>query len=281
MAVRCWSVKTGAVWRLWRSGAFYTPGAATQRCGLFSLALAAFLLPSMVHAQAHPATARQQIDASVQALGGPAYCGVHTIVRQGRIAGFFQGQPTGALTRAVVSLQLPDRKHIALGPKGAVVQIFRTGAAWEITYKGVKPLPAKTVAAYDRGRQYALRTVLCQWAADRASILLDQGPRTVDGHLAEAVTVISRKNLSATLVLKAASHLPLQLTYRWRDPDFHDQNTDTVIYANYHQIAGIATPFTLTERHNGQTISQFFVDRVQYNRPLAPTLFDPALAKRP
>ena len=255
--------------------------AAGLRRGICYLALTATLLPPMLHAQVQSATARQQITATVQALGGPAYCAVQTVVRKCRVAGFFQGQPTGALTLATFSTQMPDREHVALGPKGAVVQIFRTGAAWEITYKGVKPLPAKTVAAYDRSRKYALRTVLCQWAVDPSSILLDRGQRTTDGHLADAVTVISRRNLSATVVLDAASHLPIQLTYHWRDPEFHDQNTDTVIYANYHAVSGIASPFTVTQRHNGQTISQLFVDGVRYNVPLPSRLFDPAQSKRP
>lgn len=244
-----------------------------------SLALVLLLAAPVAMAQQPPSAAAQQIAAAVQALGGPAYCAVRTIVSKGRVAAFFQGQPTGALTPVLVSSQLPDREHIALGPKGKVVQIFHTGAAWEITYKGVKPLPAATIADYDRGRQYALRTVLCRWAADPKSILLDQGTRTVDGHLAHAITVINRGNLSATIIVDAVTHLPLQETYRWRDPEFHDQNTDAVIYANYHEVAGIATPFTVTRMHNGQTVSQFFVDRVRYNVPLAPALFDPAQNK--
>lgn len=244
-----------------------------------SLAWVLLLAVPAIRAQQPPAAAKQQIAAAVQALGGPAYCAVRTIVSKGRVAAFFQGQPTGALMPLIVSSQLPDREHIALGPKGKVVQIFHTGAAWEITYKGVKPLPAATIADYDRGRQYALRTVLCRWAANPKSILLDQGTRTVDGHLAHAITVINRCNLSATIIVDAVTHLPLQETYRWRDPEFHDQNTDAVIYANYHEVAGIATPFTVTRMHNGQTVSQFFVDRVRYNVPLAPALFDPAQNK--
>ena len=246
-----------------------------------SLALVLLLVASNAWAQQPPAAARQQITAAVQALGGQAYCAARTIVSKGRIAAFFQGQPTGALTPVVVSSRLPDREHIALGPKGSVVQIFHSGAAWEITYKGVKPLPATTIAAYDRSRQYALRAVLCEWAADPKSILIDQGPRTADGHLAHAVTVINRSNLSAAIIIDAVTHLPLQAAYRWRDPEFHDQNTDAVIYANYHEVAGIATPFTITRLHNGQTVSQFFMDRVRYNVPLGPGLFDPAENKRP
>ena len=245
------------------------------------LALVLLLAASTGGAQQPPAAAKQQIAAAVQALGGPAYCAVRTIVSKGRVAAFFQGQPTGALTPVAVSSQLPDREHIALGPKGAVVQIFHTGAAWEITYKGVRPLPAEAVAAYARSRQYALRAVLCQWAADPQSILLDQGPATVDGHLAASLTIINRKNLSATVAFDAATHLPLQMSYPWRDPGFHDQNTDVMMYANYHEVSGLATPFTITRVHNGQTVSQLFVDRVRYNQPLPPVLFDPARTRRP
>jgi hypothetical protein len=38
------------------------------------------------------------------------------------------------------------------------------------------------------------------------------------------------------------THLPLARTFQWRDPEYHDKNTDTEEYDDYHTIDGFPTP---------------------------------------
>lgn len=222
--------------------------------------------------QAHAA-----LSATIQALGGPAWVGLRTSREHVRIASFFQGNPTEEVAEAAISREHPDKERIELD-KGKVAQIFSGSSGWEITYKGKKNLPAEKVEDHMRWQRHSLRIVLGRWIADPATVVLDEGTEQVERHLAQKFTLMNVAHNAVTLDVDAESHLPLRLSFEWRDPRFHDKNVDAVEFDNYHRIDGIATPFTVTRTHNGEIVQQTFVLRAEYNLDLAENLFDPDYA---
>jgi hypothetical protein len=108
--------------------------------------------------------------------------------------------------------------------------------------------------------------------------LIDRGPSQIDTHRTEKITLINPSNDAVTLEIDMESHLPLRLSFTWRDPQFHDKNTDAVEYDNYHRVDGIATPFTVTQTHNGEIVYQQFVLQAKDNIGLQENLFDPDYA---
>jgi hypothetical protein len=237
------------------------------------------LSPSLLNGQPAATFTNQQkahevLTATMQALGGPVWLDLHTSRCRVRIAAFFQGNPTGEVSEATISSQLPDKERIDLD-KGRVVQIFSGSSGWEITYKGKKDLPAKKLEEYLRWRKYSLRSVLSQWFRNPSTVLIDQGPSQIDTHRTEKITLINSSNDAVTLEIDMESHLPLRLSFTWRDLQFHDKNTDAVEYDNYHRVDGIATPFTVTQTHNGEIVHQEFVLLAEDNIGLQENLFDP------
>lgn len=269
------------------------------RFGMGLALIVGAVLPSLLVGQATDAAAgaSQQkahatLAATIQALGGPAWLNIHTSRDRVRMAAFFQGNPTGVMEDAIVSREFPGNVRVE-SDKGKVVQIFSGASGWEITYKGKKSLPAENLEDHLRWQKYSLRTVLGQWAGDPATALLDEGTDQVERHLAEKIVLIHSSNGGSansgpandgsaddavTLEVDAASHLPLRLSFAWRDPRFHDKNIDAVEYDSYHRMDGIATPFTVTRTHNGEIVLQEFVLRAEYNVGLQGNLFDPDYA---
>lgn len=270
MAGRSWSAKPPRHWRV----------------GKAWLALVCMLWTPLSRAQATDAiaSANQQkahavLAATIQALGGLAWLHLRTSRSQVRIASFFQGTPTGEVSEATVAVELPSadltsKQRIDLD-KGHVVQIFSGGTGWEITYKGKKSLPAEKLESYLRWRKNSLGTVLREWYENPATVLMDQGPSQIERQPVEKITLINSANDAVTLDVDTDTHLPLRLSFDWRDPQFHDKNLDAVEYDNYHRIDGIATPFTMTRTHNGEIVYQRFLLRVEYNVALRNDLFDP------
>ena len=70
------------------------------------------------------------------------------------------------------------------------------------------------------------------------------------------------------------THLPLTRSFKWRDPLYKDMNTDVEDYADYHDIEGLPTAFSITRMHNGEMVRQVFIDKVHYNQDLAPDFWD-------
>jgi len=255
-----------------------------RRLGLAWALVFGALSPVLLMAQATDAAAvasqrkaHAALTATIQALGGPAWVGLRTSREQVRIASFFQGNPTGEVADAVISREHPDKERVELD-KGRVVQIYSGSSGWEITYKGKKNLAAEKVEDHVRWQTHSLRIVLSRWIGDPATVVLDEGKEQVERHLAEKFTLMNAANNAVTLDVDAESHLPLRLSFEWRDPRFHDKNVDAVEFDSYHGIDGIATPFTVTRTRNGEIVQQKFLLRAEYNVALPENLFDPDYA---
>ena len=252
-------------------------------------ALLCLLCPFLLRGQATDSAvlanqqkARAALAATVEALGGQAWLNARNSRFRVRMASFFQGQPTGEVAEATVTSVFPDQERIDT-EKGHVVQIVSGTRGWEITYKGMKELPPEKLDEYLRWRNHSLGVVLREWYRDPATVLIDQGPSQVERHGTEKITLIhsgkdGAGNEAVTMEVDTENHLPLRLSFAWRDPHFHDKNLDAVEYDNYHSIDGIATPFTVTETHNGEVVHQRYVLRAQYNVPVPNGLFDPKRA---
>ena len=95
---------------------------------------------------------------------------------------------------------------------------------WEVTYKGKAPLPQEQVDDYLRRRDHSIETVVKMWLNDPQTILVYEGQRLAERHLAEQVTLISADNEAVTILMDAQTHLPLRRSFQWRDPVYKDKN---------------------------------------------------------
>jgi len=119
-----------------------------------------------------------------------------------------------------------------------------------------------------------VETAIKVWLKDPKTILVYEGQRLAERHLAEQVTLISAKNEAITIQMDKQTHLPLRRTYQFRDPVYKDKNLDAEEYADYHVIEGLPTPFSVTRLRNDEMVRQVYIDKVSYNQPLAPDFWD-------
>jgi hypothetical protein len=216
------------------------------------------------------AQARAALNAMVQALGGQAWLNMKNQMRQGKVAAFFHGQPSGGATEYWEYHAWPDQDRIDYSRHRDVVQFYLGRAGTEVTFKGKAPLPQEQVDDWLRRRDHSIETMVKTWLNDPKTILVYDGQRLADRHLADQVTLISAGNETVTIQMDVETHLPLRRTFEWRDPVYKDMNTDAEEYDDYHAIDGIQTPFTITRYKNGDMTRQYFLVHVAYNQPLAP-----------
>ena len=256
---------------------------------ILPLALAVLMLfvPRATPAQAtdadaakNAAQARAALDAMVQALGGNLWLNINSMERHGHIAAFYQGNPDPGTTEFFEFHQWPDHDRIEYTKYRDVVQFYVGRQGWEVTYRGKKPLDQEIVDDYLRRRDHSIETAVKVWMKDPNTILIYEGQHMVERHLGEQVTLISPQNEAITILMDLQTHLPLQRTFQWRDPKYHDKNTDTEEYDDYHTIQGFPTPFTVTRMKNGDTVRQYYVDRVSFNGNLQADFWDPDAAAK-
>jgi hypothetical protein len=213
--------------------------------------------------------ARAALDAMVQALGGEAWLNLKNQTREGRVAAFYQGKPSGGTTEYWEFHAWPANDRIEYTKHRDVVEIFTGREGWEITYKGKAALPADQVEDFLRRRDHSIETALKVWLKDPQTILIYEGQHLAARHLADQVTLISKENEAVTILMDTQTHLPLRRTFQWRDPLYKDKNLDAEEYDDYHTVDGFPTPFTITRFKNDDMVSQRFLVHAAYNQPLA------------
>jgi hypothetical protein len=218
--------------------------------------------------------ARVVLDAMVQAMGGPAWLDMKSQLRQGHVAAFFHGKPSGGTTDYWEYHVWPDHDRIEYTKHRDVLQFYIGRTGEEVTYKGKAALPQEQVDDFLRRRDHSIETAVKLWLKDPQTILIYEGQRLAERHLADQVTLISAQNEAVTILMDTQTHLPLRRTFEWRDPLYKDKNLDAEEYDDYHTVNGLPTPFTITRFKNDDMISQRFLDHVTYNQDLPADFWD-------
>ena len=276
-----------------------------KRFALLTLAAATLFAPQLLRAQASdlpsaapaptPGVTSEQrgrllLDQMIAALGGDAWLNRTSMQLEGRTSSFFHGQPNPyiveyhAVDRFAASGQpeaervgfLTDRGMIMPGKKIDVVQIWKEGHGYEVTFKGQTDLPKEQVDDFYRRKAHSIEAVVKSWIHAPGVMILAEGTTMVERHLSDKITLLNAQNDAVTLELDATTHLPMRRSFQWRNPQFNDFDEEVEDYDDYHTIQGLPTPMTITRYHNGDMTNQRYFTKVTYNLPLAPNLFDPA-----
>lgn len=218
--------------------------------------------------------ARAALNAMVQALGGQAWLNMKNSERVGHLAAFFHGNPDLGTESFYYFHQWPDHDRIEYTQHRDDVQFFIGNQGWEVTFRGKKAIPQKDLDNFLRDRAHSIETAVKVWMKDPKTILIYEGPRMVERHLGIQVSLIAANNDALTIVMDNDTHLPLRREYQYRDPVYHDLDTQTEEYDDYHNVDGLPTAFNLTRIKNGETTQQLYLEHVTYNRDLPDNFWD-------
>ena len=261
------------------------------------LLLAAFATPHL-HAQASaipsaqsspdtndPQAGRKLLNKMIEALGGQAWLNRTDYSATGQTGTFYKGTANPYVTQfeRYVRLHPFGERLIIVSKQGVfipttkrdVAVIWTTDKGYEVTYKGKKELPEKDITEFFLYQKHSLDTVMLDWLKQPGVLITYEGTLLMERKVADKVSILTASNDGVTLALDENTHLPISLTFQWRDPTYHDFNTEMQEYDDYHPIEGIMTPLTLTRFHNGDMTQQVFLKEVHYNVHFPPDLLDP------
>src|SRR3984957_17610197 len=219
--------------------------------------------------------AKALIDQAIEALGGAAYLNIHDRELTGRTFGFHHGRSSGNGVEFWSFSEFPDKERVELTKQRDITELYVGNRAWEITYKGPKPIEPKDLDDYLRRRRFSLDTILRTWVNDPGVVVLFEGAAIAAQHPTEQITLINSQNESVTLYFDTDTHLPVKKSFSWRDPVDRQKNLEEEVYENYRAVSGIMAPYNLTRYFNGDMASQRFLNSVTINQALDEAMFDP------
>jgi len=224
--------------------------------------------------------ARQLLDQMVAALGGQAWLTYTTSGQQGRSYTFFHGKPTSAGTLYWRFYEYPDKERREVTKQRDVVYIYNGDKGYEKTFKGTAAEDDKNMQEILRRRRHSLEVVMREWLKDPETVLFYDGQSVADQQMVDVVTILNKDNDHLSIGIDINTHLPINKRYTWRDPDKYKVEDET-IYGNYRKVQGIETPYTITNRRDGEIIGQNFLTHAEYNATFAPGFFDAAVTYNP
>jgi hypothetical protein len=231
--------------------------------------------PAVPADQENARKAKAILDQAIQALGGQTYLTIRDREQQGRGYAFHHGRPSGGGSVFWSFTEFPDKERVEITKERDIAELYIGNKAYELTYKGARPIEQKDLDDYLRRRRFSLDTVLRTWVNDPGVVLLFEGAAIAAQHPAQQVTLINAQDESVTLYLDSDTHLPVKKSFSWRDPVDKQKNLEEEVYENYRQASGIMAPFNVTRFFNGDMASQRFLNSVTINQALDKAMFDP------
>jgi len=215
----------------------------------------------------------QILNDMIRALGGDAYLNMRTMTSEGRTYGFSHGRPNTMSILFWRFWEWPDKERVEITKQRDIIELFVGDQGYEITYKGTVTQDAKEMEDYSRRRDHSLEWVIRKWLPAQGTMILYDGTAMVEQNLADQVSVLNSQNDSVTISVDPRSHLPVKISYSWRDPVDRQMDDESVVFSNYKLVQGIQTPYSTVRNRNGEMTNQRFITSVSYNTDLAPDLF--------
>lgn len=258
----------------------------TRNLGVFLFSAIFFLLlatlaPPPARAQASEAMLPEQsaakakdlIQKSIAALGGPAYLAVRDYSCAGRLATFSSQGDLNGYTRFLDLWILPDKNRTEYGKKQNLIDVLTATEGWTLDRGGVTDIPVSKVEDFQRQLKEDLDILLRNRLKEDGLVYRYSGRDIVDLKQVEWVEIVDRERRTFRIALDASIHLPLRSIVTTRDPDTRERSASLTLYSNYQPNAGVQFPTQVVREVNGRRVYQAFYTDCTLNAGLSAGLF--------
>jgi hypothetical protein len=249
--------------------------------------LACGALVSVQAAETPAERGKRLVNEALQALGGDAFSHMTDRLEIGRAYSFYHSEITGLQLARIYTryssapapgkLGLRERESFLSGSPGkpeTSAVLFTEDGAWEITFRGAEPLDPQRYQNFKdttaRNIFYILRCRLSEPGLDfywKSTDVFENRP-------VEIVDITDAANQTVTVTFDQDSKLPMRQTFRHRNPQFKDFDTEVTLFANYRASGhGVQWPTNVRRERNGDKIFEMYSDSVEVGKNLADDLF--------
>jgi hypothetical protein len=249
----------------------------------FAVSLPAAVAARRLRAETAEDRGRKLADKLVTALGGEVFLNMHDRTEEGRAYSFFRDQLSG-LSIVHLYTQYPatggpgdfpairERQAFLKNQDDAV--IFAEGKAFEVTFRGARPLADDRLTRYVETTNRNIFYILRQRLHEKDMILESPGGDVIENQPVQVLTITDYQNRKVTVYLHHLTFLPvLQRTYMM-DPILKERREEVTRYNKYRSVKpGVMWPYDIQRERDGEKIFQMFSESVTVNDNLPDKLF--------
>jgi len=248
------------------------------RRSFVSLAAAATTL----RAETSQERAKKVVGQTLQALGGDGFRFLQSRSEKGRAYSFYREQLSGLSTARILTkyldkpigaIRLAQRQ--IFGKKEEEAVILTGTDAWDVTYRGARPLGA------DRIRQFTTSTLndvfyILRMRLDEPGMAIDsKGSDVVQNLPVEIVEFNDSENRTLTVWIHSSTMLPVKQSYKRWDPTINDRRDEVTRYTKYRDSGnGVMWPWDTQKERDGEKLFELYSEKVIIGENLPDSLFE-------
>ena len=224
--------------------------------------------------------AEQILQRALKAMGGDRYLQVKTQIGRGLFTEFHDGV-SGIPSKFVDYIAYPDKERTEFTGGGArVIQTNYRDGGW--IYDGaaltLKDQTAAQLEDFKLTTRVTLENLLRGWWRERGATLSYVGRREATiGHRNETVRLTYSDGFSVDYEFSADDGTPAKVLYQRKQKN-RDTEEEEIIKEEdrLHKmitVDGITSPFIIDHYRNGTQTSRIGYDTLEYNKPIADSLF--------
>jgi hypothetical protein len=242
-----------------------------------SLVFAALIAASALGLRAETAEQRGKrvVDECVQALGGDSFLNLESRVESGRVYSFYRDKLTGLSIAKIythydsgvtdTARQLAQHERDNYDKKEDYGVLFTDKEAWDITYRGARPLPDERFARYKDTTLHDIFYILRVRLHEPGWIFESKGADVIENRGVEIVDLTDADNRTTTVYFDHITKLPVRQAFYRRDAVTKDKNEEVTHFTKYRDAGGIQWPFAIERDRNGEKIYEIFSTSVEIN----------------
>ncbi len=241
------------------------------------------LLATGAGAQDSSTKGRELINKALAALGGDKFLHMQNRVETGRIYSFFHDELSGlGIARDYVEYGPYDPAHglalrlrEVLGKKQDYSYLFLADQAWDITFRGARPIPDENWQRYARTTQNDVFYIL-RYRLNEPGMQFDYvGTDIYVGRHIEVLDITDAKDQTVRVYLDHNTLYPIHQSFNWLDADTKQHDDEVTDYDKFRDAGdGVMWPFVIQRFRNGYKVYELYADSVQVNQSIPARTFE-------
>lgn len=243
------------------------------RRGFIAMAGAA----SALRAQTPQERGRRLAEKAIQALGGDGFRQMQTRTETGRAYSFYNEQISGlSIARIYTKYRVTEQvQRQVFGKKMDDAIILTPKSAWEVTYRGAKPLGDERTRQFRETTLHDIFYILRMRLNEPGLAIDSQGQDVIENQPVEVAEVFDAENRRVKVWFHRDSMLPVKQSFQLFDPIINDRREIVTRYAKYRQVGnGVQWPYDVERERDGEKIFELYAEKVTVGEPMNDSMFE-------
>jgi hypothetical protein len=248
------------------------------RRSFVSLAPAALAL----RAETSQERAKKVVPDIIHALGGDGFRFLKTRSETGRAYSFYREKISGLsiahihtkyLDKPIGSLRLAQRQ--VFGKKQEESVILTGTDAWDVTFRGAKPLGDERIRQFNTSTLNDVFYIL-RMRLDEPGMAWDsRGRDVIENQPVEKLEFNDSENRTLTVWVHSSTLLPVKQSFKRWDATINDRRDEVTRYSKYRESGnGVMWPWDTQKERDGEKLFELYADKVKIGEDLPDSMFE-------